>query len=104
MSAARISEAELEKPAAYMQFPDKPVYQLGCEVDDRVNPGSIPDWGRHLFLFYSIKTGSGAPYITDTGDSSPGVKVLRREADHSYSSRAEIKNTWSYIPLPHTLL
>lgn len=90
MSAARISGAELEKPAAYMQFPDKPVQQLGYEVDDRVNPGLIPDWGRHLFLLCNIKTVSGAPYITDTGDSSPGVKVLRREADHSSSSGAEI--------------
>jgi hypothetical protein len=33
----------------------------------------------------------------DTQSLSPEVKRLGREADHSLSSSAEVKNTWSYI-------
>jgi hypothetical protein len=35
-----------------------------------------------------------------TRGSSPGVKRLGREADHSPPSSAEIKNAWSYTSIP----
>ena len=33
---------------------------------------------------------------------SPGPMLLGHEANHSFPSTAEIKNAWSYIPIPHT--
>jgi hypothetical protein len=36
------------------------------------------------------------------GCSFPGVKRLRREADHSPSSSAEVKNAWRYTSTPNT--
>jgi len=37
------------------------------------------------------------------GAVSPGIKQLRREADHSPPSSARVKNAWSYYisPFPH---
>jgi hypothetical protein len=35
-----------------------------------------------------------------TGAFSPGVKRLRREADHSPSTNAEIKKIWIYTSTP----
>jgi hypothetical protein len=35
-----------------------------------------------------------------TGGSSPGIKRLKREADHSLPSRAEVKNARSYTSIP----
>jgi hypothetical protein len=32
---------------------------------------------------------------------SPGVKLPGREADHSPSTTAEVKNTWAYTATPH---
>jgi hypothetical protein len=31
---------------------------------------------------------------------SPEIKLLEREADHSLSTTAEVKNTWIYISTP----
>jgi hypothetical protein len=36
------------------------------------------------------------------GGSSTEIKQPRHEADHSPPPNAEIKNSWSYTPLPHT--
>jgi len=35
-----------------------------------------------------------------TGVSSPGVERPGREADHSSTSSAEVKNEWSYTTIP----
>jgi len=35
-----------------------------------------------------------------TEDSFPGVKRLVREANHSLSSSADVRNAWSYISAP----
>jgi hypothetical protein len=32
------------------------------------------------------------------------VKIVMHEADHSLPLSAEVKNVWSYTPLPHVLL
>jgi hypothetical protein len=56
--------------------------------------------GEVLFLLHSVQTGSEAhpaPYTMGTGDFTPRVK---READHSPSSSAEVKNGGAIPPLP----
>jgi hypothetical protein len=43
-----------------------------------------------------------ASYSRVPGAVSPGGKAMRREADHSPPSSAEVKNAWSYTStLPH---
>jgi len=37
-----------------------------------------------------------------TRSSYLGLKRPKREADHSPSSSAEVKNVWSYTSTPHT--
>jgi hypothetical protein len=52
---------------------------------------------------YSVKTGSGAhiaSYPVGTGGTFPGVKRSGREAYHSLSSGAEVKNGGATPPLP----
>jgi hypothetical protein len=51
-----------------------------------------------------IQTGSGAhpasSYPMGTGDLSPGVEPLGREADHSPPTSAKVKQTWVYTSTP----
>jgi hypothetical protein len=60
--------------------------------------GSIANKGK-TFL-HSLQTGSGA----HRGRFSRGVKQSGREANHSPSSSAEIKNGEATPPLPHMSL
>jgi hypothetical protein len=60
---------------------------------------------RKFSLLYNVHRGSEsypASYPMGTGVDSAGVKRLRREADHSPPSSAEVKNGGSIPPLPHT--
>jgi hypothetical protein len=63
--------------------------------------GSILGRGKRFFSFYSVKTGCGvnnpASYPIDIRENCPG-----READHSPSSSAEVKNCGTIRPLPNT--
>jgi hypothetical protein len=36
----------------------------------------------------------------NTEGSSPGLKQLEREVDHSPAISADVKNEWSYTPTP----
>jgi hypothetical protein len=57
------------------------------------------------FLRHKVHTASGAYqtlYPISTGVIFSGVNRPGREYDHSPSSSAEIKNAWSYTPLPNT--
>jgi hypothetical protein len=54
---------------------------------------------------HRVWTGCGAfqpPIQWVPGVLISGVKRPRREADHSPSSGAEVKNAWSYISAPST--
>jgi hypothetical protein len=57
-----------------------------------------------FFLFSSPSTPALGPNPTShklgAGGSSAGIKRPGREADHSPSSSAEMKNTWSYTSIP----
>jgi len=57
-----------------------------------------------LFVcLFSVQTGSGAHPASNQwipGALSPGVKRPGREADHSPSSSAEMKNAWRYTSTP----
>jgi hypothetical protein len=56
-------------------------------------------------LFYSVQTSSGAHPASnpiDSGGSFPGIKRPGREADHSPSSSAEVKNGGTIPPLLRT--
>jgi hypothetical protein len=55
------------------------------------------------FKHIKIRHGSGAhpaSYPMGTRGCFPGVKRVRREADHSLQSSAEVKNAWSYASTP----
>jgi len=69
--------------------------------------GSIRFWaeeGNFLFATTSRPVlGSTQPpnqWVPGGGDLSPGVKRPEREANHSPSSSAEVKNTWRYTSTP----
>jgi hypothetical protein len=59
---------------------------------------------RDFSLFYSIQTSPGVhpgTYTMGIGALSPGVKRLRREANHAPPSSAKVKNAGAVSPLPH---
>jgi hypothetical protein len=63
----------------------------------------IPAGAGNFSLLHSVKTGSGAhsaSYPMGTGGFLPGIKRPEREAYHPPSSRAEVKNAWSYTSNP----
>jgi hypothetical protein len=65
--------------------------------------GSIPVRGWEFFPHHCVQTASGAhpaSYPMGTRDLYLGVKRPGREADHSPSSIAEVKNAWSYTSAP----
>jgi len=39
----------------------------------------------------------------ETGTPTTHTNIVVRSTDHLASSGAEIKNAWSYTPLPHTV-
>jgi hypothetical protein len=60
-------------------------------------------WGQEFSLLHVVQTGSGAhpaSYPMGTGGSFPGVKRQGREADHSPSTSAEVKEMWIYTSTP----
>jgi hypothetical protein len=59
---------------------------------------------RELSLLQNIQIGwlSQAPRQWVPLALSPGPKLPGYEANYSLPSTAEIKNSWSYIPIPHT--
>jgi hypothetical protein len=69
--------------------------------------GSIPDRGTEM-KFFSLQSRPdrhwGTPNLLSNryrgGGLSPGVRWRGREADHSYSSSAEVKNMWNYTSTP----
>jgi hypothetical protein len=55
----------------------------------------FPEEAGNFSLRHRIQTGSGdhtASYPMGTGDPSPGIKLLGREADHSLKSSIKVKN------------
>jgi hypothetical protein len=71
-------------------------------MDDR---GSIPGRSRDFSLRQRVQIGSGAHPVsckmsTGKGAVSSEVKQPGREADHSPSFSAEVKNVWSYTSTP----
>jgi hypothetical protein len=59
---------------------------------------------RLFSLRHRIQTGSGAhpaSYPVGTGGNSLGKRRAGREDDNSPPSGTEVKNMWSYIPLPN---
>jgi hypothetical protein len=71
----------------------------GYELEGR---GTIPYVGQSFSLLRSGQIGSGAHAVScpkGTGRSFPGVKRLDNEADHSATSRAEVKNGGAIPPL-----
>jgi hypothetical protein len=74
---------------------------LGYGLDDR---GFESRRGMVIFLFTTASTTALGPTQLPSqwisGALSLGVKRPGRELDHSPASSAEVKNAWSYIPLP----
>jgi hypothetical protein len=65
-------------------------------------PALVPSRGRFFCFSSSSALGPTQPPIQWVpGALSPDVKRLEREADHSPSSGAEVKNAWSYTSTPH---
>jgi hypothetical protein len=76
---------------------------LGYGLDDRGSRVRFPAGAGNFSLHHRIQNGAGvhpASYPMGTRGSFPGVKRPGREADHSPSSRAEVKNAWSYTSTP----
>jgi hypothetical protein len=63
-------------------------------LDDRYSGVRFPAGAGNFSLNHRVQKGSGAQpasYPMGTRGSFPGVKWLRREADHSHPSSAEVK-------------
>jgi hypothetical protein len=76
---------------------------LGYGLDDRGSRVRFPTRAGNFSLHHCVQNGSGAhpvSYPMGTGGSFLGVKRPGREADHSPSSSAEVKNAWSYTSTP----
>jgi hypothetical protein len=68
---------------------------------------SIPVRSKSFSLFDSDQTGSGAypaSYQMGTGSSLPGVKRPGCEADHSFTSGAEVRSDGAIPPLLHVFM
>jgi hypothetical protein len=78
----------------------------GCGLDKRGSRVRFPARAVNFSLHHRVQNGSGAhpqPIIQWVpGNLSPGVKRPVCQADHLPPTSAEIKNAWSYTPLPHT--
>jgi hypothetical protein len=77
----------------------------GYGLNDRGGRSSSPGGGKNFYLSMSSRLALGStqpPIQWAPGAFSPGVKWLKREADHSPSSNAEVNKTWSIHPLPNT--
>jgi hypothetical protein len=59
--------------------------------------GLTPSRGKTFLCLQNVDTGSerSACYLVGTG-----VKWTGREATHSFTSDAEVKNKWSYVRTP----
>jgi len=79
------------------------IWNIWCNRNLSASRGSIPGTGRHFILFATDQIGSGAHRSScpmGTGVLSPGVKQQGREADHSPSSGAEVKEAWTCTSAP----
>jgi hypothetical protein len=68
-------------------------------------PGFDSRQGQDFSRLHNVQTGSGAhpaTYPMGTGAIFPGVKRQGREADHSPTSSAEVKNGGAIPPIPDT--
>jgi hypothetical protein len=76
---------------------------LGYRLDDRGSRVRFQTGDGNFSLHRRVYNGPGthpASYPISTRGSSLGVKRPEREADHSHSSNAEVKNAWSYTSTP----
>jgi hypothetical protein len=76
---------------------------LDYGLDDRVSRVRFPEGAGNFSLHHCVQNGSGAhpaSYPMDTRGLSLGVKRPGREADHSPTSSAEVKNAWSCTSTP----
>jgi hypothetical protein len=62
--------------------------------------GSTPGRGKDLSILHGVQTDSAHSDSCAAGIGGGGVKWLGREADHSPSYNAEVKNTLSYTSTP----
>jgi hypothetical protein len=76
---------------------------LGYGLDDRGSSVRFPAGAGNFSLHHRVLNGSGthpASYSMGNRGFFLGVKQPGREADHSPSSSAEVKNAWSYTSIP----
>jgi hypothetical protein len=75
--------------------------QAGQLRGQSLGPGKVKN-----FVFSKLSRpalGSTQPPIQwHSGALTPGVKLLGYEADHSYTTSAEVKKMWIYTSIPHT--
>jgi hypothetical protein len=67
----------------------------------------VPVGGKNFHFSMSSRLALGPtqpPIQWVSGDLSPWIRRLGREADHSPPTSAEVKEIWSMHPLPHTSL
>jgi hypothetical protein len=82
----------------------------GYGLDDRGSEVRFPVTAANFPLLHRVQIDSGthpASYPMSSGRFSPGVKRPGREADHSLTSRDEVKNVWRYtstLPIRHPYL
>jgi hypothetical protein len=72
-----------------------------CCLDDR--GVRVPEGVGSFSLHHHVQTGSGAhsaSYPMGTRALSLGIQRPGREADHTPTSSAEVKNAWSYTSTP----
>jgi hypothetical protein len=76
----------------------QPVSRLDYELDDRGSRVRFQAGTGNFSLHHRVQNGAGA-HSTSYGGSFPGVKRSGREAYHSHTSSAEVKNAWSYTDI-----
>jgi hypothetical protein len=84
---------------------DNYLSQVTISVMTRLRAGGPGLNSRQLQEIFLMATASRPSLLFNRNRSSfPGVKWTGRDADHSPSYSAEIKNEWSYTFTPPTLL
>jgi hypothetical protein len=93
---------KLQKTLCVLQYSEG-VGITRCSDELRAGRPGFDSW-QCTFILCGIQTDFGAHPASctmGTGDSFPGVKRQRREADYSLPSSAEIRKGRAIIPLPH---
>jgi hypothetical protein len=96
---ASTRETFLWQSQSYVTTDGKSARLVGLPRDWSSNPSR----GKIFLLSTSSRQDlrpTKSSYSMGTGDLPPGVKRLRREADHLPPTSAEIKNTWIYASNP----